>query len=297
MILKICLPETFLAMRIIIIVLLLFCITAAAQEPAATLGYDYSSIYNSTSAGLTRHNADFSLNSKPVKVSAGVSVYSIDYNQENAPYYSSAIQNITAIYTSATYNHTLNDNWAATVTFTPKVVSDLKKTGIKDVYPGFFAGFTYKPSEGKSTSLTFGAGYNGYFGKYRFMPVVNFSGNINDKASFNIGIPATWVSYKLSAAHSLKALVATDGFYSRFTVDETNSIYNTTATTHNLEMVNINSGLEYGYHSGTEWMALIRAGYSLYNKLSMPYSGGVSDIGFKNNLYISAGFKYNLNFK
>lgn len=286
-------------MRIVTAVLLLFSLAAIAQNPepghTGALTYDYSSMYNSTSAALTRHNAGFDYTVKKVALSAGVSAYGIDYNDTG--YTATMPQNITSIYLSAGYNYGLSSNWSATATFTPKVVSDLKNTGIKDVYPGFFAGFTYKPSAGSTTSITFGAGYNGYFGKYRFMPVVNFKGNLTEKASFNLGIPASWIAYTFSDTHALKAFVTTDGFYSRFTT-QTGSMYPDAAKAlRTMEMVNINSGVEYGYHSGKEWTALVRTGYSLYNKLEVPNSTGNNSIGFNNNLYLSAGFTYNLNFK
>jgi len=286
-------------MRTLTAVLLLFSMAATAQnpeqEPITALSYDYSSVYNSASASLTRHKAGFDYNIKQVTLSAGVSAYGIEYN--NSGHTGAMAQNITSTYLSAGYDYTINSNWLATATFSPKLVSDFKGTGIKDVYPGFFAGFTYKPSAGSSTSLTFGAGYNGYFGKYRLMPIVNFKGNLTERASFNLGIPASWIAYKISATHSLKAFVASDGFYSRFTAD-TGALYPEAAKAiKSMEMVTINSGLEYAYHSGDEWTALVRAGYSIYNKLDVPLETGVPGIGFNNNLYLSAGFKYNLNFK
>jgi hypothetical protein len=293
------LPETFYPMRIATVLLLFLFNAGAAQthEQRAELYYDYSSIYNSTSASLTKHNMGVGYTANRISLLADVSLYGIDNNGSGNEYASGLTRNITALSLSAGYTHALNSHWDATAAFSPKLVSDLKNTGMTDVYPGFFAGFTYKPSPEKTTRLTFGAGYNGYFGKYRFMPVVNYSGMLSHSAIFNLGIPASWVAYKLSDTHSLKALVTTDGVYSRIstTTDALYPVVNTTAA--HLEMVTVNSGLEYVYHSGTEWAAVLRAGYSLYNKLTLPQETGSAGIGFNNNLYLSAGFKYNLNFK
>lgn len=273
-------------------VLLFVACVATAQETGSTLSYNYSSVYNKDASSLTQHNAGYKYDGGALALMAGVSAYGIDYGASEE-ITTSSVQNITAIQAGIGYSHALTGTWKVTGEFTPELVSNLKDMGIKDLYPGFFAGFTYKPANGSETNLTFGAGYNGYFGKYRFMPVINYSDRLGGKMYFNLGIPATWVGYKFNDSHSLKAIVASGGFYSRITGSDAVYIGNNTRA-QAIEMINVNAGLEYGFASGREWTATVRTGYSLYNRLYIPYANNEHDLGFKENVYLSAGFKYNL---
>ncbi|MFP9112637.1 DUF6268 family outer membrane beta-barrel protein [Flavobacterium sp. RHBU_3] len=266
--------------------------TAQAQETGSTLSYNYSSVYNKNASSLSKHKADYQYKKGNLGLIAGISAYGIDYGS-NEDITTDGVKNITAIQAGITYSHPLSETWKVTGEFTPQLVSNMKDVGIKDLYPDFFAGFTYKPGNNSETTLTFGAGYKGYFGKYRFMPVINYAGKLANKVYFNLGIPATWVNYKFNDVHSLKAIVSSGGFYSRITGSEPVYIDNNTRA-QAIEMISINAGLEYSFASGKEWEATVRGGYSLYNKLYIPYANTEHDLGFKENIYLSAGFKYNL---
>lgn len=286
-------------MRILIAVLLFTCTRGFCQEPDAytsALHYDYGSLYGNSSAWLSRHNADYKYTDKNLSLNAGVSVYETDYNNTSAA--DARAASITSLYTNVAYNLPLGDHWGIMAEAAPKLISELKNSGIKDLYPGFYAGFTYNPEKKYGVHITLGAGYNGYFGKYRFMPMVNLSGALSEKLSYNIGLPNTWFGYRLSDSHTLKAFASADGFYSRIGGAENIFGYSTAQNGNRyLEMSTINTGVEYVFSSGTEWSARLKTGYSIYNKLRVYENGGHSDTTFNNNLYFSAGFTYNLNFK
>lgn len=275
--------------------LLLVALSGFAQETANSLNYNYTSLYNAGATSLTRHEAGYNLEAGNFKYTAGVAAYGLDYDMADTEISTNNIKDITTIKLGVTYSHNINTKWSAVAAFTPQLTSNLKNAGIKDIYPGFFTGVIYK-NEAGTTSLSIGVGYQGYFGKFRFMPIVNYSGQLTEKLAFNVGIPATWLAYKFNAVHTLKAVAYADSFYSRIETGSTTQ-YEMPATIKisALEMVTINTGLEYNYTAGKEWMGTVRTGYSVYNKLTIPGSGGY-DLGFNKNIYISAGFKYNLNF-
>lgn len=277
--------------------LLLVAFTGFAQETANTLNYNYTSLYNAGATSLTRHEAGYTHSAGSFKYTAGIAAYGLDYDMEHNDFNTSNIQDITTIKAGITYTHALSSKWNGIAEFTPQLTSNLKNTTIKDLYPGFLAGVNYKNESG-TTSLTMGVGYQGYFGKYRFMPVVNYSGELGKGLTFNLGIPSSWLAYKIADAHTLKAVAYADSFYSR--IAGNNTLYDATRGTvkiSRLEMVTINTGLEYNYTAGKEWVGIVRAGYSIYNKLTIPEGSGGHDLDFNKNIYISAGFKYNLNFK
>jgi hypothetical protein len=126
---------------------------AFCQEPdtyTSALHYDYSSLYGSSSAWLTRHNADYKYTGKNLSLNAGVSVYETDYNNTSSA--DARAASITSLYTNVTYNLQLGDNWGIKAEAAPKLISELKNSTIKDLYPGFYVGFTYNPE--KSTACT-----------------------------------------------------------------------------------------------------------------------------------------------
>ncbi|WP_116786905.1 DUF6268 family outer membrane beta-barrel protein [Flavobacterium psychrotrophum] len=276
--------------------LLLVALNGFAQETVNSLNYDYTSLYNAGATSLTRHEAGYNLQAGSFTYTAGIAAYTFDYDMADTNFSTNRIKDITTIKLGVAYTNAINTRWSAVANFTPQLTATLKNTEIKDIYPGFFAGIKYKNETG-TTALTMGVGYQGYFGKFRFMPIINYSGQLSTKLAFNVGIPATWLAYKFNDAHVLKAVAYADSFYSRIeTGSATQYETPTTIKISGLEMVTINTGLEYNYNAGKEWVGTFRTGSSVYNKLTIPGSGGY-DLGFNKNIYISAGFKYNLNFK
>lgn len=287
--------------RIFAALLLLFVYTGYTQDITNSIKYDYSTIHNSGSTSLNKHFAEINyvqgIKKDTLVYTAGVSAYNVSYDMA-APVTTDNLQNVTALKLGITYLHSLGYNWQGVATFTPQLVSNFKSTGIQDVYPGFFIGARKTTGGSKTSVLTFGAGYNGYFGKYLFMPVANYYKQLNEKLSFNVGIPSTNITYKITPQHVVKAIAFADAFYSRLRGE--NFIYSMPDTALKLkaiELLTLNGGLEYNYISGQNWTGTLKAGYSFYNKLTLSDTHNNNhDINFNNNMYLSVGFKYNLNF-
>jgi len=287
--------------RIFAALLLLFVYTGYTQDMTNSIKYDYSTIHNNGSTSVNKHFAEINyvqgLKNDTLVYTAGISAYNVSYDMA-APVTTNNLQHITALKLGITYLHNLGNSWKGMATFTPQVVSNFKSTGIQDVYPGFFIGARKTIGGSKASVLTFGGGYNGYFGKYLFMPVANYYKKLNEKLSFNVGIPSTDVTYKITTQHVVKAIAFADAFYSKLRGE--NFMYSTPNVGLKLkaiEMLTLNGGLEYNYISAQNWIGTLRAGYSFYNKLTLNDShNNDHDINFNNNMYLSVGFKYNLNF-
>lgn len=277
---------------------LLLATAVSAQETGASLGYNYAALYNAEATSFTRHQADFSSKeytrgNSTLSYNLGISAYSFDYDANNPAYNSDGLKYISAVSAGVGYRYKVTDKWSAAATFTPKLISDFKNSGIQDIYPGFTAGAHYKSG---STTLEVGVGYQGYFGKYRFMPVINYAGKLGSHIAFNLGIPATWIEFKANATHAVKAMAYSEGFYSRISGSSTIVENGISSAIKAMELVTVNTALEYNYTSGADWVASIRGGYSIYNKLSLPLQYGDQSLNLNKNIFISAGFKYFLNF-
>ncbi|TRW26399.1 hypothetical protein FMM05_03190 [Flavobacterium zepuense] len=284
---------------------LLLLVTGAAytQEITNSFKYDYTAMHNSGSTSVTRHFAEFNftqhLQNSSLLYTAGVSNYTIQNNALITPFNSSTLEGVTSIKAGITYMFPLSGNWKGVASFTPEVNTNFEGTSIKDLYPAFFVGVSKTTSGESPSTLTVGVGYKGYFGKFRFMPVINYSKKVNEKISYNLGIPATEFAYKFNTKHTLKSVVFADAIYTRIGGEDYifDALQNTDVKISKLEMLSLNAGLEYNYLSADDWIATIKGGYSFYNSLTVSkQTGGDTNVNFNNSLYISIGFKYNLNF-
>jgi len=274
------------------------------QETTNALDYNYTSLYNAASASLSSHTAGITLKQDLTKGSltytAGVAAWNIDYKMTGNDFNTANLENITIVKLGIAYRYKLDDDWDGIAEFTPQFTSNFKNSSLKDLYPGFMVGLRQTTTGEKASELTIALGYKGYFGKFMLMPIINYHQRVNKKLSYTLGIPTIDLAYAITNTHVLKAVVFADAFYSK--TGGANYIYDagqdTNITISGLEMVNVTAGLEYNYLSQANWTGSIKAGYSFYNTLKLETPGGTNiNKDLNNNIYISAGFKYNLNFK
>lgn len=286
-----------------VLFLLAFAIQGYSQETANTVKYNYNAFYDASSTTLVNHNvtANFkqSFSNSSIAYTGAFNAYGFEYAMDNVPFTTAGLENINSLELGVTYTQKTGSNWSLTASIAPQVVADFESgLTVKDIYPGFFAGANYT-TEDKKSELTFGIGYKGYFGKYRLLPIVNFNKKVNEKLSYTVGIPATSLTYTINPKHSIKSEVTADGFYSKIRGD--NYFYNITQSTEfkikALEMVMVTGGIEYNYTSGNNWTASFKVGHNLYNSLdAIDEQDNKHEISFNNNINISVGFIYNINF-
>jgi hypothetical protein len=279
--------------------LLLVACAGYSQEITNSFKYDYTTLQNSGSTSVTRHFAQFNYNQhfagSTLLYTAGTSLYTMHNSMFVSPLNGNTLEGITSIKAGVSYTFKLSGIWEGIASFTPELNTNFKGAGIKNVYPGFFVGVCKTTTGSSPSTLTMGVGYKGYFGKFMFMPIINYYKKVNEKISYNLGVPSTEFAYKLGKKHTLKSVVFADAIYTKIGGD--NYVYdgllnNNTQKINTLEMLTINAGLEYNYLSAEDWIGTFKTGYSFYNKLTV----NNTNINFNNSLYISLGFKYNLNF-
>lgn len=264
-----------------------------SQESSSSIQYEYSMIYNTDAASLNKHFAAFGLEQGQFTYGASFKKFEIDYGKDNDGAYFNELQSIHSVKFAIGYTHEFNEKWNLLATFEPELNSNFKNTiTFDDIYPTFSLAVTRK-IEGDHPSYTIlGISFSSLFGKPRWLSVVSYQKFISKSASFTIGLPETNFQYALSQKNSIKSSLFVDSFYSKIRSDKQDNIPNINA----IEMRSYNAGLEYNYVSDNNWMATLRSGYAFSNQLDLfqenrPKTG----IDFKNTIYITMGFKYNLN--
>ena len=113
----------------------------------------------------------------------------------------------------------ISRNWSLNALFMPHVIGNFnEKVTSNDLNINGIL-FAEKRFTSKNTKnyyiLSFGVGYLTMSGKTMVNPVVNFMGNINNKITFAVGLPNTYVKYNFNKKHAIKLL----GDLNDFTAD------------------------------------------------------------------------------
>ncbi|AXG73310.1 hypothetical protein DVK85_03320 [Flavobacterium arcticum] len=284
---------------------MVFATQSYSQETVNTIKYNYNAFYDGNNTALVNHNATLNykqkLSNSRITYTGTFNAYNFEYTGTNMPFTTVGIENINSLELDIMYSQNISNNWSATAAIAPTVVADFGNIlTSKDVYLGFFAGANYITSDKKS-SLNFGVGYKGYFGKYRLLPIINFSKKVNEKLSYTLGIPATSLTYNINQKHRIKSEIAVDGFYSKIRGD--NYFYtsgggqDTEFKINALQMVMVTGGIEYNYISSESWIASFKVGHNIYSSLdAIDDQDNEHEISFNNDINISVGFIYNINF-
>ena len=65
----------------------------------------------------------------------------------------------------------------------------------------------------KTSILTFGVDYGITYGKPQFFPLISFQNRINEKWSYDIGVPRTRVNFDIDNRHKLTFMASYNGIY------------------------------------------------------------------------------------
>ncbi len=143
--------------------------------------------------------------------------------------------------------------------------------------------------------FSFGVGYLTLAGKTRINPVVNIKGNVNDKISFALGLPSTYVKYDFDTKHAVKLVGDLNDFSVRienpFLVNQENNMSVLTSV-----FTTISVGIEYNYWFTKRMGIMVRGTHSVFEKHAFEDATGAYVSGFSVPLksYLSAGVKINV---
>lgn len=137
--------------------------------------------------------------------------------EENYPFDTSVLDRIHIIDLNIGYTFKWNEKWRLGVKFNPRIASTLTKSLSADDYflnGGVFLinDRTKDESLKRSYRLIIGLTYNATVGLPFPLPFVSYYRRINEKWSFNAGIPKSNLKYTFNKRNNLQAFVGLDGY-------------------------------------------------------------------------------------
>ncbi|MDO5969420.1 DUF6268 family outer membrane beta-barrel protein [Flavivirga aquimarina] len=279
-------------------------IISIVNKSAGQLNEDIFS-FNYSLAPIGNDDIDFSKVdfgiSIPVKLKEGLLInsfkadfYSLNYGTSYS-FSTTDISKFNGLNYGLKYIYPLSNTWKLNAQVIAALVSNsLSHISYNDLFVGGDVSVTKLLSTNDtSESLTLGVNYTTITGEPRFLPTINYAKQVNDKLSYGIGFPKTYVVYKLSELGTLKSLLSLDGFYSNLS---TPISVNLTDQASKASFSSTSLALEYDYEMDDNWGILLRGGYSFTNKYTLLDSGDnkIFDFNTVSKPIFSAGIKFNI---
>lgn len=193
------------------------------------------------------------------------------------------------------HTYLLGDKWNINSAIGVSLVSNLEGSVSFDdmLVNGSLAFIKRGGSKEKPSQFTFGAMYSTITGKPRVLPIISYEKKVNEKFSYQLGFPKTFVEYKLNIKNTFKSKLELDGYYGNLS----NPIYiNISEQVNKVSFSSTSLGLEYNYWMGDCWTIVFSGAYSLLIDYKLENNKNDSTYKFntKNQPYFSTGIKFNL---
>ncbi|WP_109852931.1 DUF6268 family outer membrane beta-barrel protein [Aquimarina sp. AU58] len=245
--------------------------------------------------------ANMKLGLPPIKMNR-LTIYNTigaDYHhykyQSSVPVFSKNIEQFYNINYSLLLNYKISKNWSFNVLAMPHIISNLEGNMEADDFNINGIVFIEKKFGKKNATgyykLTFGAGYLTMAGKTRINPTINLMAKVNDKLSFVLGVPNTYIKYNLNDRHSIKLL----GDLNDFSANLNTPIHLRNTEIDRAIYTSVSAGLEYNYWMTNNLGIMVRALYSVYDNYDLqdPNENTVYDFNPKSKSSIAIGIKFN----
>ncbi len=194
------------------------------------------------------------------------------------------------------YTKLLKNNWRLGIRFTPGLSSNLtaKDLSLDDIILSSNVVFIKDNKKDAKIDnpwrLIIGISYSGNRGFPFPLPFISYYKKLNDRWSYNFGIPKSNIQYHFSNKHRLKGYTQLDGFTSN--LQRGVSIDNS-STAQSINMSLILSGLQYEYHLTNHIEFYIKAAYILSNSFQLrdKNRNNIFELDNSNNLYLKTGLQ------
>lgn len=217
--------------------------------------------------------------------------------EENYPFDTSVLDRIHIIDLNIGYTYKWNEKWRLGVKFNPRIASTLTKSLSADDYflnGGVFLinDRTKDESLKRSYRLIIGLTYNATVGLPFPLPFVSYYRKINEKWSFNAGIPKSNLKYTFNKRNNLQAFVGLDGYLAHL---QDAVLINGQNIDHISLSVAI-GGFGYEYCFTKHLVAYMYTGYTLRlnNVLRNKSKDEVLKLSDLNTFYLRTGLKFKI---
>lgn len=217
--------------------------------------------------------------------------------EENYPFDTSGLSGIHVIDLNLGYTFKWNQKWRLGLKFNPRIASTLTKSIESDDF--FLNGGVYvindrldDTSLKRPFRLILGLTYNATTGIPFPLPFVSYYREINERWSFNAGVPKSNIKYALNSNNNIQAFVGLDGYLAHL---QEPSIINGESVDHISLSVAL-GGLGYEYLFSKHLVGYLYTGYTfrLNNVLRNENRDEVFKLDDVNAFYLRTGIKFKI---
>jgi len=217
--------------------------------------------------------------------------------EENYPFDTSVLDRIHIIDLNIGYTFKWNEKWRLGVKFNPRIASTLTKSLSADDYflnGGVFLinDRTKDESLKRSYRLIIGLTYNATVGLPFPLPFVSYYRRINEKWSFNAGIPKSNLKYTFNKRNNLQAFVGLDGYLAHLQ----NAVVINGQNIDHISLSVAIGGFGYEYCFTKHLVAYMYTGYTLRlnNVLRNKGKDEILKLSDLNTFYLRTGLKFKI---
>ncbi|WP_222597446.1 DUF6268 family outer membrane beta-barrel protein [Hyunsoonleella aquatilis] len=240
----------------------------------------------------------------PIKVKEGnYFVVGAEYNnillelEEDYPFNTSRINKIHVIDLNLAYTFKWNAHWRVGMKFNPRIASTLTRSLVSDDYfmnGGLFLIHDRKDDESlkRPYRLVLGLTYNATTGLPFPLPFISYFRQINDKWSYNAGVPKSNLKYAINGKSNVQAFSALDGYLAHL---QEVSVVNGQNVDH-ISLSVIVGGFGYEYLFTKHLVGYLYTGYTfrLNNVLRNSNRDEIFKLNRLNAFYLRTGIKFKI---
>lgn len=221
----------------------------------------------------------------------GIDYHSIEYGV-NKPLFLRENEHYYNVNYSLLAKHRITRNWSVNALIMPHLIGNFNEEIKSDDFKINGILFAEKRFNTKNKNtyyiLSFGVGYLTLSGETMVNPVINIMGSINNKLSFAVGLPNTYVKYDFNNTHSVKLLGDLNDFTARVNQSNGTNVKKSVFTT-------VSVGIEYNYWLTKSIGIMVRGTRSVFEKYEFKDAEDEYLFGFDvpSKSYVSIGVKIN----
>lgn len=220
----------------------------------------------------------------------GLDLHKFNYDNDNI----ASLDNFYNINYTLIARCKFSDKWAVNTSVSPILLSNLESNLSLDDFllnGRIVAERTFLRKKEGYFRVALGLGYLTMNGTTQVKPIASIKSRLNEKWSFVLGVPNTYVKYDISKKHTIKTLLDLNDFSANLNnLTITNGVYSKAVFT----VTSVS--LEYNYWFKEPFGVMVRATQAVYNSYELRNNNNNDIYDFKINPeqpFITVGIKFN----
>lgn len=197
----------------------------------------------------------------------GIDKHHFKYDKENS-FEVEPPSNVYNINHTIFINHSLSERWSLNIQFMTYLISSFEKGSDLDwrFNSNIYLEKTIYRAKGGYYLLGFGVGYLTLNGRTQVNPIVQLKSRLNEKWSFALGLPNTYIKCDIQKRHSLKLLGELNDFY---TFLEPEMYFVDKSKERKVVFTTVSVGLEYNYWVAPVLGLMFKASFPVYDSFEI----------------------------